>query len=81
MRPSHWALLLLLALASPTLAGSVRCTTDKEKTLGRLQTLCADGTRAVSTYNKTLQRWETTITSPPSTAERKIRPYPKAPRR
>jgi hypothetical protein len=58
-------LLLLLALASPALAGPVRCTTYEEKTLGRLQTLCDDGTRAVSTYNRTLDRWDTTVTPPP----------------
>jgi hypothetical protein len=46
---------LLLALASPVLAGSVRCTTDEEKTLGRLQTLCDDGTRSVSTWSPTGQ--------------------------
>jgi hypothetical protein len=57
--------LALLSLASPALAGSVRCTTYAEKTLGRLQTLCDDGTRAVSTYNKTLDRWDTTVTPPP----------------
>ena len=56
---------LLLALASPTLAGPVRCTTYEEKSMGRLQTLCADGTRAVSTWNRTLQRWDTTVTPPP----------------
>jgi hypothetical protein len=45
-----WALLLLaLALATSALAGPIRCTTYEEKTLGRLQTLCGDGTRAVST--------------------------------
>ena len=47
---------LRLALASPVLAGSVHCTTYEEKTLGRLQTLCGDGTRAMSTYNRTLDR-------------------------
>jgi hypothetical protein len=31
----------------------------------RSQTLCDDGTRAVSTDNKTLQRWDTTVTPPP----------------
>jgi hypothetical protein len=56
---------VLLALASPALAGPVRCTTSEEKTLGRLQTLCADGTRAVSTWSPTLQRWDTTITASP----------------
>jgi hypothetical protein len=57
--------LALLLLASPTWAGPVRCTTYEEKTLGRLQTLCDDGTRAVSTYHKTLDRWDTTITESP----------------
>jgi hypothetical protein len=56
---------LLLALATPVLAGAVRCTTVEEKTLGRLQTLCDDGSRAVSTYNQTMERWETTVTPPP----------------
>jgi hypothetical protein len=60
-----WALLLLLALASPALAGPGRCLTYEEKSLGRWQTLCDDGTRAVSTYNHTFSRWESTITSPP----------------
>jgi hypothetical protein len=64
MRP-RLVLALLLTLASPALAGPVRCTTYEEKTLGRLQTLCADGTQAVSIYNKTLSRWESTITPPP----------------
>ena len=59
-----WALGLLL-LVSPALAGTTRCTTCEEKTLGRLQTLCDDGTRAISTYNRTLERWDTTITTSP----------------
>jgi hypothetical protein len=41
-----------------------RCLTYQEKTLGRLQTLCDDGTRAVSTDHKTLERWDTTVTPP-----------------
>jgi hypothetical protein len=57
-------LVLLLALASHALAGP-RCTTYEEKTLGRLQTLCDDGSRPVSTYNRTLDRWDTTVTPPP----------------
>lgn len=56
---------LLLALASPALAGSGRCLTYEEKSLGRLQTLCDDGTRAVSTWSRTLGRWESTVTPPP----------------
>jgi hypothetical protein len=41
------------------------CLTSEEKTLGRLQTLCSDGSRAVSTWKKTLERWESIITLPP----------------
>jgi hypothetical protein len=37
--------------------------------------------RAFSTYNQTLERWETTVTPPPSSFQTKIRPQPKAPRR
>ena len=59
-------LLLALAWASPASAGTPsRCTTYEEKTLGRLQTLCSDGTRAVSRYNTTLDRLETTVMPPP----------------
>jgi hypothetical protein len=57
-------LLLILALASPALAGT-RCLTYEEQSLGRLQTLCDDGARATSTWNRTLERWETTVTPPP----------------
>jgi hypothetical protein len=55
---------VLLLLASPALAAT-RCTTYAEKTLGRLHTLCDDGTRGLSTYNQTLGRWDTTVTPPP----------------
>jgi hypothetical protein len=41
-----------LLLTSPALAGEVCCTTYEEKTLSRLHTICDDGTRAVSTYNR-----------------------------
>jgi hypothetical protein len=63
----RWGALVLLTLACvmAMAATTTRCTTYQEKTLGRLQTLCSDGTRAVSTYRKTLQRWETTVTPPP----------------
>jgi hypothetical protein len=43
--------LLLLGLvfwASLTWAATTRCLTYEEKTLGRLQTLCDDGTRTVN---------------------------------
>ena len=61
------ALLLVafLLLVRPAWAGSVRCLTYEEKSVRRLQTLCDDGTRAVSTWNRTLERWDTTITQSP----------------
>jgi hypothetical protein len=58
-------LALLLALASPALAGTTRCLTYPEPTMGRLQTLCDDGTRATSTWSPTLGRWDTTVAPPP----------------
>jgi hypothetical protein len=45
---------LLLALDTPALAATTRCTTYEEKTMQRLQTVCDDGTRAVSTWNRTM---------------------------
>jgi len=57
----------LLGLASPGLAAALTCTTYEEKTLGRLQTLCPDGTRATSYWNGTLERWETTVQPAPGT--------------
>lgn len=63
--PHHTWRGLTLALASPALAGSVRCTTSEVKSLSRLQTLCDDGTRATHTYNKTLSWLESMVTSPP----------------
>jgi hypothetical protein len=56
-------LIILLGLTSPGLTATVRCTTYEEKTLQRWHTICDDGTRAVSRYNKILDRWETTITT------------------
>jgi hypothetical protein len=70
IRKTWLAFALLLALASPAWAGSVRCTTYEEKSLGRLRTLCDDGTWAVHTYNKTLARWESTVSGRGTVAER-----------
>jgi hypothetical protein len=70
-RFGHGTLLImavLLGLTSAVLAGQVRCQTCEEKTLNRLQSLCDDGTRAISHFNQTLQRWETTITENPRKA-------------
>jgi hypothetical protein len=60
------ALLLVafLWLVRPVWAGATRCTTYEERTMGRLQTVCDDGTRAVSTWNRTLGRWETRVQPP-----------------
>jgi hypothetical protein len=33
--------------------------------MSRLQTVCSDGARAVSIWNRTLERWETTVAPPP----------------
>jgi hypothetical protein len=60
--------LLLVAfvlLVRPVLAEATRCMTYAEQTLVYLQTVCDDGTRAVSTDNRTLERWDTTITESP----------------
>jgi len=64
---ARWGLLTLLrlALVNPTWAGTLQCTTYEEKTLQRWHTICNDGTRAVSRYNRVLNRWETTITTSP----------------
>jgi hypothetical protein len=62
---SLFTLALLLALASPALATTTHCTAYEQKTMNQLHTLCDDGTRAISIYNRTLQRWETTITASP----------------
>jgi len=56
---------LLLAMPIPAWAGNpMRCLTYEERSLGRWQTIRDDGTRAVSTYNKTLERWKSTATPP-----------------
>ncbi len=55
----------LLGLASPGLGAALNCTTYQEQTLGRLQTLCSDGTRATSYWNATLGRWDTTVQPAP----------------
>ena len=58
--------LVLVLLASPALAGpAVRCPSTYSPTLHRYDTLCHDGTRAVSTWSSTLQQWTTTVTPLP----------------
>ena len=71
------ALLLVafLLLVRPALAATTRCLTYEEKSLGRLQTVCGDGVRAVHTWNKTLSRWESTVApSPGQTCQGQLNP-------
>jgi hypothetical protein len=58
-------IMALVLLASPALAAPARCTTYEERSMGCMQALCSDDTRAVSTWSATLQRWITTVTAPP----------------
>jgi hypothetical protein len=58
--------LLALTWAMPAIAGGpMRCTTYEQKTMNQLYTVCDDGTRATHIWNKTLSRWESTVTPPP----------------
>ena len=59
------SLVSLLVLVGPNLGAALTCTTYPEKTLGRWQTLCSDGTRATSYWNGTMERWETTVQPAP----------------
>jgi hypothetical protein len=74
-------LALLLALATPVWAGSVRCTTYEQKSLGQLSTVCDDGTRGISTDNEILDRWETRVRPPRPVVIPPRHPPPQAPRR
>lgn len=40
------------------------CTSTDDALLNRWLTVCDDGSRAVSTWNGLLERWETTVTPP-----------------
>jgi hypothetical protein len=67
--------LLLLSLVfwvSVSRASTTRCTTYEERSLGRLQTLCDNGTRELHTWNRPRSRWESTVTG------RRGRPAPAA---
>jgi len=57
---------VFIALATPALASPVRCMTYEERSMSRWQTLCGDGSRAVSRWNTVLNRWETTVMPPPN---------------
>jgi hypothetical protein len=66
-------LALLLGLATPTLAWSApaipgtpaSCTTTYNELLARWETVCSDGTRAITRHNPLLDRDETTVMSGP----------------
>jgi preprotein translocase subunit SecG len=58
-------LVAVVLLVRPAWSATTSCMTYQEQTLGRLQTLCDDGTRAVRTWNTILSRWERTVTPPP----------------
>jgi hypothetical protein len=60
--------LFLLALSlglAPLPPQPQHCISYEEKTLGRWQTLCPDGTRGIRHWNPVLERWDSTITPPP----------------
>jgi hypothetical protein len=67
------ALALLLGLTSPALAWAappitgapVHCTTTYNQLLARWETVCEDGTRAITRPNALLDRDETTVMSGP----------------
>jgi hypothetical protein len=61
-------LLSLLLWSGLSWAGTTRCTTYPEQILGRLDTVCADVTRAITTWNWTLERRDITITDGPRKA-------------
>jgi hypothetical protein len=62
------ALVVLVLWAGVTWAGTMRCTTSEDKTLGRLHTVCDDGTRVTHRWNTALGRWETTATTKPNSS-------------
>jgi hypothetical protein len=78
MRRTILAALLPVALSSLALGDTGRCVTYEQKTMEQWHTICDDGTRAVSRYNKGLNRYETTITeSPKSSCTGRLHPITK----
>jgi hypothetical protein len=49
----------------------MRCQIYHEATLNRWHTICAHGTRGLSTWNPVLERCETAITRPSTTLHRR----------
>ena len=68
-------LALPLLLTTPAWASNpTRCTTYEERSLQRWQTVCDDGTRAVTTWSATGRGWQTTITESPELNNRLFAP-------
>jgi hypothetical protein len=59
------ASLLMLALVSPALADTARCTTRYDEGLQRWLTTCTDGSRAITRWEHGLQRYYTDVITPP----------------
>jgi hypothetical protein len=57
-------LLLVPAAWVSTGSDQVRCTTYYEQTLDRCQTICSDGSRSITRYDRLLERYQTEITKP-----------------
>jgi hypothetical protein len=56
----------------------VHCTIRENTVLNRLETLCDNGTRAISRWNAVLERWETTVTeSPRQACTAQVNPFTK----
>jgi hypothetical protein len=60
--------LLILGLIPALVLATTRCSTTYHKILDRYDTVCSDGTRAVSRYNPVLKRFDATITASPRPA-------------
>jgi hypothetical protein len=52
---------LWFGVMSPTMAGTVGCTTREDPQFKRLVTTCNDASRAVTRYDEQFKRWRTDI--------------------
>jgi hypothetical protein len=58
-------MLRALARVSPALGATTQSMTSYKRTIDRCHMLCANGTRALSRYNRILNHWNTTTTTSP----------------
>jgi hypothetical protein len=65
MRSLMLAALGLLALASAGAASTTHCTTREDPAFKRWVTECSDGSRAVTRYDETFNRYRTDVITPP----------------